>query len=232
MGKLAVRFREGRYLIGFIGLNLPTINNSAIHKAFAHSNLTVRFTPWKLAGRSWKEHIIFQASKENNPWKLTWHWKIPIFNRKCIFNWWIFQCHVSFFGSITPENACLEDSVSFLGGPGLFSETLATSFLLRLLQKKTTFWSAIVTWNLMAGSYVWMIFTKLLAFFSIGNGWFFSTGNKTACSLQVPGEFFRSNYIHQYLWISNHIHQYPPISDNIRQYPLVFVDIYTFIISK
>ena len=28
---------------------------------------------------------------------LTWHWKIPIFNRKYIFKWWIFQCHVSFW---------------------------------------------------------------------------------------------------------------------------------------
>ena len=27
-------------------------------------------------------------------WKVTWHWKIPIFNRKYIFKWWIFHCHV------------------------------------------------------------------------------------------------------------------------------------------
>ena len=33
-----------------------------------------------------------------HPWKLTWHWKIPIFNRKYIFKWWIFHCHVSFLG--------------------------------------------------------------------------------------------------------------------------------------
>ena len=25
-------------------------------------------------------------------------WKIPIFNRKYIFKWWIFHCHVSFRG--------------------------------------------------------------------------------------------------------------------------------------
>ena len=30
--------------------------------------------------------------------KKTWHWKIPTFNRKYIFKWWIFQCHVSFHG--------------------------------------------------------------------------------------------------------------------------------------
>ena len=27
--------------------------------------------------------------------KLTWQWNIPIFNRKYIFKWWIFHCHVS-----------------------------------------------------------------------------------------------------------------------------------------
>ena len=27
--------------------------------------------------------------------KLTWQWNIPIFNREYIFNWSIFQCHVS-----------------------------------------------------------------------------------------------------------------------------------------
>ena len=31
-----------------------------------------------------------------HPCKLTWHWKIPIFNRKNIFKWWSFHCHVSF----------------------------------------------------------------------------------------------------------------------------------------
>ena len=33
-----------------------------------------------------------------HPWKLTWHWNITIFNRKCIFKRWIFHCHVSFRG--------------------------------------------------------------------------------------------------------------------------------------
>ena len=35
-------------------------------------------------------------SRGLHPWKLTWHWKITIFNRKYIFKWWIFHCHVSF----------------------------------------------------------------------------------------------------------------------------------------
>ena len=33
-----------------------------------------------------------------HPWKLTWHWKITIFNRKYIFKWRIFHCHVGFRG--------------------------------------------------------------------------------------------------------------------------------------
>ena len=34
--------------------------------------------------------------KDDPPWKLTWHWKIRLFNRKFICKWWIFHCHVSF----------------------------------------------------------------------------------------------------------------------------------------
>ena len=34
------------------------------------------------------------------PWKLTWHWNIPNFNRKYIFQWWVFCWHVSFGGGI------------------------------------------------------------------------------------------------------------------------------------
>ena len=33
---------------------------------------------------------------ELHPWKLTWHWKITIFNRQYIFKWWVFHCYVSF----------------------------------------------------------------------------------------------------------------------------------------
>ena len=38
----------------------------------------------------WTTHV--------HPWKLTCHWKITIFNRKYIFIWWMFYCHVSFRG--------------------------------------------------------------------------------------------------------------------------------------
>ena len=34
------------------------------------------------------------------PWKLTWHWNMPNFNRKYFFQWWVFCWHVSFFGGI------------------------------------------------------------------------------------------------------------------------------------
>ena len=36
--------------------------------------------------------------KHITPGKLTWHWKIAMFNRKYIFKWWIFHCHVSLRG--------------------------------------------------------------------------------------------------------------------------------------
>ena len=32
-------------------------------------------------------------------------WKIPMFNRKYMFKWWIFHCHVLFFGGILPLTA-------------------------------------------------------------------------------------------------------------------------------
>ena len=38
--------------------------------------------------------------------KLTWQWKIPMFNRECIFNWSIFHCHVS-----SPEVSSLSFSM-------------------------------------------------------------------------------------------------------------------------
>ena len=49
--------------------------------------------------------ILVDTPRDSNfmdytPEKLTWHWKIPMFNRKCIFKRWIFHCHVSFRGGI------------------------------------------------------------------------------------------------------------------------------------
>ena len=60
-------------------------------------------------GATWVEGwTMFESLRMTNEWhmihrwKLTWHWKIHIFsigtNRKYIFKWWIFHCHVSFPG--------------------------------------------------------------------------------------------------------------------------------------
>ena len=38
------------------------------------------------------------------PQKPTWHWRISAFNRKYILKWWIFYCHVSFWGSTSRTN--------------------------------------------------------------------------------------------------------------------------------
>ena len=35
-------------------------------------------------------------SEQLHRWKPTWHWKIPIFNRKYVFKRWIFHCHIGF----------------------------------------------------------------------------------------------------------------------------------------
>ena len=58
----------------------------------------------------------FKNNKRKDPWnletylppgKLTWHWKIHMFNRKYIFKWWIFHCHVSFWGGVPFSGGCL-----------------------------------------------------------------------------------------------------------------------------
>ena len=73
-------------------------------------------------------HSNLTIVQKLHPWKLTWHWKIPIFNRKYIFKWSIFLCHVSFRGvfkffeelqggpamSFTPDNLGARGSGSCL----------------------------------------------------------------------------------------------------------------------
>ena len=48
--------------------------------------------------RKWVRGEKKAKATKLHPWKLTWHWKIPILNRKYIFKSWIFHCHVSFRG--------------------------------------------------------------------------------------------------------------------------------------
>ena len=61
------------------------------------------------------------------PWKLTWHWNIPNFNRKYIFQWWVFCWHVSFLGGKMEAN---------LGYPAFYSmspQTRDTKKLVNLI---------------------------------------------------------------------------------------------------
>ena len=61
---------------------------------------------WKL--QSWMEFhhqmVVIYESIHIHPWKPTWYWKIPMFNRKYIFKWWIFPCHVSFQEGTLQQN--------------------------------------------------------------------------------------------------------------------------------
>ena len=66
-------------------------------------------------------------------WKLTWHWKIPIFNRKYIFKWWIFHCHVSSWGGNT--NMC-----NTYGTCMLHSRAINFFRIIPLVQECSTFW--------------------------------------------------------------------------------------------
>ena len=61
-----------------------------------------------------------------------WHWKIPIFNRKYIFKWWRFHCHISFLGGTLLKPCPLELKES----PRVWFDDRNVSFFLRL-----TFWT-------------------------------------------------------------------------------------------
>ena len=53
----------------------------------------------------------------SHPSKLTWHWKIRIFNRKYIFKWWVFHCHVSFPGNTSyPYFLTLPQNITHTSG--------------------------------------------------------------------------------------------------------------------
>ena len=58
----------------------------------------LKFTRMCRQGSSLMLQFWGEKKPELPPWKLTWHWKIPCSNRKYIFKWSIFYCHVSFFG--------------------------------------------------------------------------------------------------------------------------------------
>ena len=57
------------------------------------SKQKVRERPW-ICDEMWEKFM----SDKYTPEKLRWHWKIPMFNRKYFFEWWIFHCYVRFQG--------------------------------------------------------------------------------------------------------------------------------------
>ena len=74
---------------------------------FWGKDMTQDFTTLKYNDNS----AIFKTStltcKWVHPWKLTWQTgKSPLFNRKCIFKWWMFHCHSFFYGGNKSISSC------------------------------------------------------------------------------------------------------------------------------
>ncbi len=82
----------------FLYVHLGSFDQDIVPKVPCIPCIAMRETP-----TSSLKHV----HRKTNPRKLTWQWKLPIFNRKYIFKWLIFQCHVSFQG-------CIEKNTIFL----------------------------------------------------------------------------------------------------------------------
>ncbi len=82
---------------------------------------------WSLICGVWWGSKLFKY--ELHLWKLTWHWKIPMFHRKYIFKWWIFHCHVNLGGY--SEIFTIWWFLGWLGGCLLYAGMLL-SLLLKL----------------------------------------------------------------------------------------------------
>ena len=104
-----------RWLHKLEPLNLAPRNSVGIQIDIAKTWETVcmanrRAQKFKISiRRNHKGDILpWKGTLKLHPWKLTWHWKIPMFTRKYIFKWWMFHCHVSFRGTnashFAPEN--------------------------------------------------------------------------------------------------------------------------------
>ena len=96
--------------------------------------------PIRTTGSTWLDdlHMIDEDLWWHiHPWRLTWYWTIPMFNRKCTFKWWMFDCHVSFPGGVVGLVSCIYRSCSHhLPLPGKISKfvPLKTShFKMKLL---------------------------------------------------------------------------------------------------
>ena len=70
-----------------------------VYKGLGHQEV---IRPCNTTMETWMRHGSVDAKTlwdvDEHPWKLIWRWKISIFNRKYIFKWWIFHCHISFWG--------------------------------------------------------------------------------------------------------------------------------------
>ena len=57
------------------------------------------FPIWKICSSNWiispRFGVKIKDTPMIHPWKLTWHWTIPIFNRKYSFKCWNFHCYLS-----------------------------------------------------------------------------------------------------------------------------------------
>ena len=101
---------------------LQNVKKSKALKKFKAKN--IQHATWKRCGKQplWDMWDIILCESpfcnkciSNNTWgnrfptrlpyrKLTWHWNIPIFNRKYIFKLWNFHCHVSFWRGIVSKH--------------------------------------------------------------------------------------------------------------------------------
>ena len=82
-------------------------------------------------GTTGKDSIHFGKAR---PWKPTWQWKITILNRRNIFKWCVFHCHVSFPGCIF---ICYKISTFFPRQFTVGNAVLNVSALAGLLWKNT-----------------------------------------------------------------------------------------------
>ena len=80
-----------RFLLLFAGVSHSTKARMKEMKSISSSEAFL--------GLPWRVLYVYP------PRKLTWHWKIIIFNGKYIFKWLVFHCHISFPGC-NPGKVC------------------------------------------------------------------------------------------------------------------------------
>ena len=90
--------------------NVHTIHGKIVWKKVRNAKLNSKDAAGNESGATVPDLLVKTCWDRRKWWdriytpkKLTWHWNIPIFNRKYIFKWWIFHCYVSFPGG-TPSS--------------------------------------------------------------------------------------------------------------------------------